>query len=114
MGLNRPIIFGSVMTQVASWPLILETPAHFQARSCRICAVQLIILVINIVIRQNVFPLLQFRRKMKKRVLACNWHFTSDRCSSLTGKNCTFWFWQFSYCSGYLPYNELQDVGSSI
>jgi len=29
-------------------------------------------------------------------------------------EECTFWFWQFSYCSGYLPYNKRQDVGSEI
>ena len=115
MGLNTSTIFGSAMAQAAScWPLILDTPAHFQASPCRICAAQLIILVINIVNKQNVLPLLQFRRKMKKRVLACNWHFASDRRWSLIGRNCTFCFWQFSYCSGYLPYSELQDVGSEI
>ena len=52
MGLNTPTIFGSTMAQAANcWPLILETPAHFQASPCRICAAQLIILVINIVIK---------------------------------------------------------------
>ena len=52
MGLNTPRIISRAMAQAAScWPVILETPAYFQASPYRICAGQLIILVINVVIK---------------------------------------------------------------
>jgi hypothetical protein len=52
MGLNTPTIIGNAVAQAAScWPLVLETPAHFQASPCRICAAQLIILIVNITIK---------------------------------------------------------------